>query len=104
VKERAVAFGPEALDDLVELYDWLADRASPAVAIGYVDRIKAFCTGLSVGAERGGRRDDVRPGLRIVGFEHRVTIAFSVESDRVVILRLLNGGRDWETILSDDAP
>jgi hypothetical protein len=28
--------------------------------------------------ERGRRRDDLRPGLRIIGFGRRVTIAFHV--------------------------
>jgi toxin ParE1/3/4 len=41
-------------------------------------------------------RDDIRPGLRIVGFERRVTIAFSVDDGRVTILRVFYGGRDWE--------
>ncbi len=34
-------------------------------------------------------------GLRIVGFERRVTVAFTVSEDRVTILRLFYGGRDW---------
>jgi toxin ParE1/3/4 len=47
-------------------------------------------------SERGRRRDDIRPGLRIIGFERRVTVAFAVEEERVVILRIFYGGRDWE--------
>lgn len=35
------------------------------------------------------------PGLRTIGFDHRVTIAFAVEEDRVVILRIFHGVRDW---------
>ena len=41
-------------------------------------------------------RDDLRPGLRITGFRRRVTVAFSVDEDRVMILRLFYGGQDWE--------
>jgi plasmid stabilization system protein ParE len=41
-------------------------------------------------------RDDIRPGLRVVGFERRATIAFRVEDDRVTILRIFHGGRDWQ--------
>jgi len=29
------------------------------------------------------QRDDLLPGLRIVGFERRVTLAFHVDADRV---------------------
>jgi toxin ParE1/3/4 len=44
--------------------------------------------------ERGTRRDDLRPGLRIVGYRRRVTIAFHVGDDSVTIDRVLYGGRD----------
>jgi toxin ParE1/3/4 len=60
-----------------------------------VQRLRAF-ERLEYAGERGGRRDDIRVGLRIVGFERRVTVAFSVDESRVTILRLFYGGRDWE--------
>jgi toxin ParE1/3/4 len=41
-------------------------------------------------------RDDVRPGLRVVGFERRVTVAFQVAGDNLTILRILYAGRDLE--------
>ncbi len=49
--------------------------------------------------ERGTLRDDIRPGLRTVGFERRMTIAFHVESKRVVIDRVLYAGRDIRAAL-----
>lgn len=99
MKARTVTFTPEARADVVALYDWIAEAASPGRALSYIERIEAFCAGLGQAAERGHLRDDIRPGLRIIGFERRATIAFMVEADRVVILRLFYGGRDWETIL-----
>ena len=42
------------------------------------------------------RRDDVREGLRIVGFERRATVAFHVDKRRVTILRFFYGGQDWK--------
>ena len=48
--------------------------------------------------KRGARRDDLRPGLRILGFERRAVIALQVTADRVMILRILYGGRDLETV------
>lgn len=65
-------------------------------------RIRAFCERLEHGSERGTRRDDVRPGLRVVGFEHRITVAFIVEPERVVILRLFYGGANWSNELAGD--
>jgi hypothetical protein len=35
-------------------------------------------------------------GVRIVGFEYRVAIAFAVNETRDVILRVFCGGRNWE--------
>lgn len=36
--------------------------------------------------ERGARRDDIRPGLRTMGFERRATIVFQVNKAEVVIV------------------
>lgn len=96
MRERRVDFAPEALQDLIRLYDWIADAAGPDTAFRYIGRIETYCRGLGLAAERGHRRDDIRPGLRIVGFERRVTIAFTVTESQVTILRLFYGGRDWE--------
>jgi toxin ParE1/3/4 len=101
MKKRSVFYAPEALQDLIELYDRIAVRAAAAVAVGYVGRIEAFCAGLSFASERGQRRDDIRPGLRIIGFERRVTVAFSVGERSVTILRVFYGGVDWEAKLSE---
>ena len=59
------------------------------------------CLGFDLASERGRKRDDVRPGLRIAGFERRVTVAFMVENDRVIILRLFYGGQEWEREFSE---
>lgn len=96
MRERSVEFAPEARDDLVALYDVIADAAGPQTAMGYIDRLERYCEGFQTASERGTRRDDVRPGLRSVGFERRVTIAFVVSDMKVVILRVFYGGRDWE--------
>ena len=98
--EYEVFFAPEARDDLLALYDWIAKAASPNTALSYIERIEAHCLRLKHLAERGHSRDDIRPGLRIIGFERRVTIAFAVEDQRATILRVFYGGRNWEEIMS----
>lgn len=75
---------------------WVAERAGSAIALDYVERPEGYCRGFDFGSERGHRRDDIRPGLHIVGFERRVTIAFTVGPTEVTILRLYYGGRDWK--------
>ncbi|WP_159591566.1 type II toxin-antitoxin system RelE/ParE family toxin [Chelativorans xinjiangense] len=96
MKRRQVVFAPEARDDLLSIYDWIADAVSPATALAYVERVEAWCRGFDLAAERGRLREEVRLGLRVVGFERRLTVAFTVSEDRVTILRLFYGGRDWE--------
>lgn len=94
---RRIVLAPEAAEDLTDLYDWGAGRASPQVAMGYLERVEDFLGGLNVGSERGHMRSDVRPGLRIVGFERRATVAFTVGEDTVAVLRVFTAGRDWES-------
>ena len=86
----------EALTDLAALYDYISSESSPEVAIGYVRRIRAACERLADFPERGRQRDDILPGLRVIGFERRVTIAFRVLKTRVEIVTIAYGGRDYE--------
>ena len=98
MKHRRVIFSPEAENDLVRLSSWIAERAGSAVAVAaaYVDRLAEYCLGFEIFAERGRRREDIRPGLRIVGFERRIAVAFVVEPAQVKILRLLYGGQQFK--------
>ena len=100
MKQREVVFSPEAIDDLNRLYDWIASVAGSTVALRYIERIEIFCMGLDLASERGALREDIRPSLRVVGFERRLTVAFSVEGDFVTIFRLFYGGQNWEEVLA----
>jgi toxin ParE1/3/4 len=82
---------------LIDLYDYIAVRDGAERAIGYVDRIEECRRSLAVFPDRGIRRDDLRPGLRILGFERRAVIALHIEANTVTILRVLYGGRGVET-------
>jgi toxin ParE1/3/4 len=93
VRHYDVRFSKRARTQLEELYDFLAERADPLTALRYVERIERFCLGFETFPERGSIRSDVRHGLRIVGFERRVSIAFVVEGERVTILQILYAGR-----------
>ena len=95
--DHRIEFSPEALGDLIDLYDFIAERDGEERAIGYIDRIEECCRSLSVFPNRGTARDDLRPGLRILGFERRAVIALRIQANTVTILRVLYGGRDVET-------
>jgi toxin ParE1/3/4 len=96
-----VAFSPTARDDLRDLYIYLATHAGEAVATAYLERLEAYCASFATFPERGTRRDDLLPGLRVVGFERRITLAFHIDGDAVTFDRLLYGGRDLLMALGD---
>lgn len=100
MKRREVVLAPEAIDDLGALFDWIASAAGEVVARGYIDRIERYCFNFDMAGERGLARDDIRPGLRIIGFERRITLAFSVGPETVTILRVFYGGQDWTSALT----
>lgn len=97
-----VVFSPEALEQLAELYRYIAEAASPDVAAQYTEAIVSDCESLRMFPLRGTQRDDVRPGLRITNYKKRAVIAFDVDTGVVSIIGVFYGGQDYETILRDD--
>jgi plasmid stabilization system protein ParE len=97
-----VSFSPEAERQILDLYTYIADATSASVAEGYVSAIVEFCQGLGDFPHRGTARDDLRLGLRIIGFRRRVMVAFAVDKDdRVTIVGVFYGGRDYESLLTE---
>lgn len=97
-----VVFSPEAEEQLVALYGYIAVAASPSIAAKYTEAIVSYCESLCTFPHRGTMRDDVRPGLRITNYKKRAVIAFSVDDEQVSIIGVFYGGQDYETILQDD--
>ncbi|WP_411906262.1 type II toxin-antitoxin system RelE/ParE family toxin [Rhizobium mayense] len=79
-----------------QLYRDLAghDKAGPVVAWNYVSGIRQFLMELSTFPKRGTVRDDLVPGLRIIGYRRSVSIAFVVEEAHVLVLGVFYGGQD----------
>lgn len=98
-----VKFAPEALDQLDAIEDYIAHAGSPIAAARYVDAIVAYCESLATFPQRGIRRDDLMPGLRITNHRRNAVIAFMVDTDAetVSILGVFYGGQDYETGLPD---
>ncbi|MBB4576248.1 type II toxin-antitoxin system RelE/ParE family toxin [Rhizobium lentis] len=88
-----VAFRPRAEKDLFEIYEFIAADNRPA-AIEFIRRLRQFCRQLEDMPERGSPREDFAPGVRILVFERRVTIAYRIAKDRVQVLRLFYAGRN----------
>ncbi|MDP2242123.1 MAG: type II toxin-antitoxin system RelE/ParE family toxin [Burkholderiales bacterium] len=97
-----VVFTPEAQEQLAALYRYIAAAAAPEIAERYTSAIVAYCEGLQTFPHRGGRRDDIRPGLRITNYKKRAVIAFDVDAEMVSIIGVFYGGQDFETALQSE--
>ena len=93
-----VILSPEAKAHLEDLEAYIAKAASPRIAADYIDSILQCCADLEIFPHRGTRRDDIRPGMRTMGFRRRVTITFEV-TGQVTILGVFYGGRNIDSNL-----
>lgn len=93
---QPVSFSPEAQEQLTALYRYIAHENSAAVARKFVGEIVAFCQKLAEVPLQGRTRDDLRPGLRTVGFRRRALIVFHADGGAVTVLNVFYGGQDYE--------
>lgn len=101
MKKFEISFRPHAEADLFRLYRRIAQESGHDIAGAYIGRIESACKALETFPKRGARRDDIRPGLRTMGFERRATIVFQVKAEEAVIVRIFYGGQDYERALRD---
>jgi plasmid stabilization system protein ParE len=98
-----VIFSAHAKAQLREMRSYIARESGyPERANAYVQRIVVFCKKLDMFPERGTRRDDIFSGLRVIGFEGRVIIAFYVMEEEVLIEGIFYGGQDIDAFYSDE--
>ena len=98
---RRVVLSPRAETDVAEMYAYISDQSGEARADIVVNRLLVACQKLDMFPEQGIRRDDLHPGLRVMGYRRQATIAFVVEADRVIIHGILGKGRDLERVFDD---
>ena len=99
-----VVFDPDALDDLDNIFVYLAPEMGALPARRYVGRIRSYCEGFSTFPKRGTRRSDLGEGIRLVGYHRKATVAFVVTDDTVMILRIFARGRAIDFRENDDDP
>lgn len=97
MSEYQVIFAPEAEEQLLALYRYIAEAADSVTARTYTESIISYCESLCLFPERGNRRDDLLPGLRVTNWSKRTVIAFVVEEWQVKILGIWHGGQQYET-------
>lgn len=98
----AVVFTPEAEELLVAIYHYIAAAASPIIAERYTSAIVSYCEGLATFPDRSTLHEDIRPGLRVINYKKRTVIAYTVDSNQVLIIGVFYGGQDYESTLQFD--
>ena len=98
---KTLIYSRQAQADLDDIFDFIA-ADNPRRARSYVEEITQTCRGLCDSPLIGTARPDLQPDLRIMTFRRRVVIAYRVMADRLEILRVFSGGRDYETIMGSD--
>ena len=94
-----VIVSPRVTANLFEQEDYLAERASPAVAEAYIERLVAYIADLGTFPDRGHRRHDILPGLTIIGYRGSANLAVVIERPYVYVVGVYFGGEDYESEL-----
>ncbi|MFT4184874.1 MAG: type II toxin-antitoxin system RelE/ParE family toxin [Rhizobium sp.] len=96
-----VVFSAFAEDDLIGIYEFIA-KDSPSRALSFIQRLRVQCRTLKTMAARGPQRENLGPGVRIMVFERRVTVAYQMKDEQVIILRLFYAGQNIPATLLDE--
>ena len=94
--ELRVVFTPYAERQLDWLHRYITEHSFETRADAYVARLVTFCQNLVRFPERGTPRDEILVGLRTTVLARRVTIAYLVDGDTIVIEGIYGRGRDYE--------
>lgn len=99
-----VVFSPWALRHLGGIYRRIAEESrSSGLAEAYMSAIMDRCEALAEFPLTGRVRDDIRPGMRTVGFRDRVVISFAVHDERIEVLGIHYGGPDHDGLQRREA-
>lgn len=100
---RALVFAPQAERALLDLQLYITEQSSVDRASRYVDRILEHCELLADFPDLGKARGDIAPGVRVTGFERRITLAYDLTVFHVRILGVYSSAMDWERLLRDES-
>jgi toxin ParE1/3/4 len=100
--KRRVVLSPRAEQHAAEIHAYILENSGEQRADTVVGRLLGACHDLELFPLRGNQRNDIRPGLRVMGFKRYATIAFEVEAERVVIHGILWRGQDVDRLFEDE--
>ncbi|WP_116134566.1 type II toxin-antitoxin system RelE/ParE family toxin [Tropicimonas sp. IMCC34043] len=92
-----VRLHPDVRGDLLQIADWIAERAGEARAVAILDEIGAKIRALETLPQRGSLRDEIAPGLRAIPVARRGVLVFTIdEAQAEVLVHAVSwGGADW---------
>jgi toxin ParE1/3/4 len=94
-----IALSPEADEDLIEIWGYLAREASDQVADRQLHEIETVCATLRDWPYSGRKRDELLAGMRSVSVRPYAAF-YRVRDDAIEIVRVLHGRRDIASIFS----
>ncbi len=104
MKTYEVFLTPDAIEDLADIYDYIADASGlPEVAWAYIEKLRHKCHDLRLAPVRGQKRDDLRQNTRIIAVDKNAVAAFEVDEKKrtVIVLNIFYGGRDYDALMKD---
>jgi toxin ParE1/3/4 len=105
VRSVRIIYRPSALYDIESIEKFLFEQFQDnVVPLRVLWRLFKRIERLSFVPLGGKLRDDLMPGLRTVPFEDKAVIAYFAFDDRIEIVRVFYGGRDWESVLAIKPP
>ncbi|WP_245523947.1 type II toxin-antitoxin system RelE/ParE family toxin, partial [Mesorhizobium sp. M2D.F.Ca.ET.223.01.1.1] len=100
-----VVLSEGAIADLEAIAAYILESGgSETVANAFVHRIRGRCRHIGNAPSGGRLREDIKPGLRTVPFEHSTVIAYVIEDDSVFISNIFYGGRDYQALMRGGDP
>jgi toxin ParE1/3/4 len=99
-RPRRVVWSPEAEQDLLDIWAYLAREASTRVADEQLRSIDRVCDMLSEAPLLGRSRDELLPGIRSIAAQPYV-IFYRAPATHIEVVHVLHGSRDIDTIFSE---
>jgi toxin ParE1/3/4 len=96
MKTFEVKFCDEALCDIENLYNYIADElTNPIAAYETMHKVLKACAKLDIFPERGVKRQFLGENYRILPVDRQFTIIYSIIEPNVIIKRIFYGKRDF---------
>ncbi len=100
MKRLPVVYRPEAVADLEEIFRYVLNKSCDHItAKRFTNRIKSRCDKVGNAPHGGALRPDLGTNLRLVPFEKSAVILYQVTDNKVEIVNIFYGGRDYDVLM-----